>query len=281
MFWKRQATEPNPNWPQAKRKTEKQIGIVVDRIAKPERLNINDVDKSNPKNRPWSICRIGGLRFESRGRLTHYVNAKNPNRWHRVKEDVAGTPRGPEFLGSANQKDEDDMAKKGWEGFLSTPKRKTTMVWLSDKGKAEQWSNKEQWSYKSVPEKDMCREEYHRRKRGPPAVLLPYDTPIELPNPVYAFDSKYTLPEEPADDVVERRSYLEAVKSMLTPRGLRVVNMVVLTDLTEELAPTYEGLGAMLCCRNVSKSTLILLGKKAIQDTVGELSVIYQRLEVV
>ena len=58
-YWKRQATEPNPNWPEAKRKTEKQIGIVVGRKAKPELLNIREVDRS----KPWYIRSIGGLEF--------------------------------------------------------------------------------------------------------------------------------------------------------------------------------------------------------------------------
>jgi hypothetical protein len=126
-----QATSRTPHWPRAKDPNDaKQIGIVVDRIAKQERLNINDVGM----NKRWSVRRIGGLRFESSdrthrwlGQLTQYVNAKNPKRWHSAKEDVAGTPRGPAFLGSADQNDKEDMAKKGWQ-VLTTPKRKTTMA---------------------------------------------------------------------------------------------------------------------------------------------------------
>jgi hypothetical protein len=104
-----------------------------------------------------------------------------------------------------------------------------------------------------------------------------------MPDPVYAFGSKYTRsPEEEADDVVERKSELDAVNAMLSPQGLVVANSVVLTDRTEELAPTYEAVGAaILDCKNVSKSTLIRHGKQAIQKTASELGVIFPTLAAV
>jgi hypothetical protein len=216
-----------------------------------------------------------GTQYRKRGQLTQYVDSKNPNRWHRVKEDVAGTPRGAEFLGSADQNDKDDMAKKGWQELYPT-KRETRMVWLPGRERAEQWANRCPWTYEGVP--FPCRKEYNLRKRGPPTWPLPYLTPVQMPHPVYAFGSKYTLPEEPADDVVERKSELDAVNAMFTPQGLRVVNSVVLTDRTKELARTREGLGAILDCKNVSKSTLIRRGQKAIEETASELSVIFQTL---
>src|SRR5712672_1500387 len=105
---------------------QNQRDAFVRRTMKPERLNIK-VEMSGlleQGQHQWApIYQIGGLRFESygtkyrkRGQLTHYVDSKNPNRWHRVKEDVAGTPYAAGFLGSANQKDERDMARKGWAG---------------------------------------------------------------------------------------------------------------------------------------------------------------------
>jgi hypothetical protein len=104
----------------------------------------------------------------------------------------------------------------------------------------------------------------------------PYDTPVRRPLREYIFGSTYTLPKEPADDVVERGSTLAAVNAMLTPQGLRVANAVVDTELTKELARTREDVGAMF--RDGSPDTLRLRGNKEIDDTADELIVIFQKL---
>jgi hypothetical protein len=129
-----------------------------------------------------------------------------------------------------------------------------------------------------VPENERSLTEYFRRKRGRLAAPLPYDAPVETPDPSYAFGRKYLAPDEPFDDVIERKSELVAVNARLTPQALLVVNSVVLTDQTDELARTYESLGAILCCSDASKSTMIRRGKEAIQETANELNVIYQTL---
>jgi hypothetical protein len=293
-YARKQAASRTRHWPIAKYAyDEKQIGVVVDRTAttpKKERLNIKDVDMS----KHWSICRIGGLHFESSGKLTHYQDKNGIKRG--VKVDVPRKARGPAFLGSANQEDEKDMANKCWNPRI-VAMRSTQMALLSGEEKAENWANgkvAEQWSRAELriqlrtPLKDesqlLCRDLYHRSRRVPPRssplpcrwLPAPYDTPVRRPRPVYAFGSTYSLPEEPADDVVERGSTLAAVNAMLSPRGLRVANAVVNTELTKELARTLEDVGAMF--RDGSPDTLRLRGNKEIDDTADELIVIFQKL---
>jgi hypothetical protein len=292
-YARRQAAEPKPHLPRAKcAYDEKQISIVVGRMTKPkqERLNVRDVDMS----KPLSICRIGGLHFEPSGKLTHYQDKNGIKHW--VKVDVPRKARGPAFLGSANQKDDDDMRRNGWDPRI-VAMRSTRMALLSGEEKAENFANEEvakQWSRAElriqlrVPlkgESGLCRDLYHRSRRVPPRsskmarrwLPAPYDTPVRrLLRPVYAFGKTYTLPEEPADDVVERGSTLAAINAMLSPQGLRVANALVHTELTEELAPTREDVGAMF--RDGSMDTLRLRGNKAIDDTADELILIFQKL---
>jgi hypothetical protein len=81
------------------RQTRKQINKYVDRITKPELINISDVEQ----DRKWTLYRLGDLRFAPyrttrhyRGQLTHYrVN----DRWFLAK-DQYGTPYGPKSKGS-------------------------------------------------------------------------------------------------------------------------------------------------------------------------------------
>jgi hypothetical protein len=291
-FARRQAASRRLHWPVAKYAyDEKQIGIVVDRMEKPkqERLNVRDVDMS----KPLSICRIGGLHFEPSGKLTHYQDKNGIKHW--VKVDVPRKARGPAYLGSANQEDNDDMRRNGW-GPRIVAMRSTRMALLSGEEKAENFANEEvakRWSRASlriqlrVPLKDeskLCRDIYHRSRRVPPRdspmprrwLPAPYDTPVRRPLRAYAFGKTYTLPKEPADDVVERGSTLAAVNAMLSPQGLRVANAIVHTELTGELAPTREGVGAMF--RDGSMDTLRLRGNKAIDETADELILIFQKL---
>jgi hypothetical protein len=289
-YARQQAASRRLHWPVAKYAyDEKQIGIVVDRMEKPkqERLNVRDVDMS----KPLSICRIGGLHFEPSGKLTHYQDKNGIKHW--VKVDVPRKARGPAFSGSANQKDNDDMRRKGWEPRI-VAMRSTRMALLSGEEKAENFANEEvakRWSRASlriqlrVPLKDeskLCRDIYHRSRRVPrsrwPRRWLPaaYDSPVRRPLRAYAFGKTYTLPKEPADDVVERGSRLRAVNAMLSPQGLRVANAIVHTELTDELADTREDVGAMF--RDGSMDTLRLRGNKAIDDTADELILIFHKL---
>src|SRR5437879_6562238 len=79
----------------------------------------------------------------------------------------------------------------------------------------------------SSPEPEPCRDLFHKRVGDPDRPYAehmigrrhPFDNkpePVRRPGSEYAFDTTYRLPEEPADDVVERRSQLRAVNSMLT-----------------------------------------------------------------
>jgi hypothetical protein len=296
-YWKRQATEPNPNWPKPKRKNEKQIGIVVGRTATKERFNISEVDMS----KSWQVRRVGGLRFapyETKyyrlGQLTHYQDKNGIE--HRAKVDVPKKARGPAFFGSADKNNEDEMKRKGWAP-LHPVMRKTRQWKLSGAEKAEQWAN-------DVPKFDEyrklyhgsvapvpCHELYHERVGDPNRPYHkrmvgrrhPFDNkpvPTERPGSDHAFGKTYTKPEEPADDVVERKSTLAAVNAMLTPQGLIVANAVVRTELTKDLPSSPEAMGVLLWpgVENPSKSTLRRLGEQAIQDTEEELRVIFQAL---
>jgi hypothetical protein len=262
--------------------TQKRIDKFIERTFKKEvRLKIAEVDMS----REWSIYQIGGLRFAPkrtkdyrgqvvwRGALTSYKDKNGI--WRRVKVDESGTSYGPKFLGSANQKDEEDMARKGW-AVLHPLTRKTREWPLSGEEIAEQWANKD------VKEEKKCRKLYHRRLGldGPRRHPMPYDVKCDLPGSGYAFAARYQSPEVPADDVVERGSRLRAVNAMLSPQGLLVANAVVLTDRTNELAQNQKEVGTLLWsgCKEASDITLIRLGKQAIQDTEDELSVIFQKL---
>jgi hypothetical protein len=89
------------------RRTQKQIGIYVDRILKPELLNIGDIDVS----KKWTLYRIGDLYFaphrtkkHRRGELTHY---EIDGRKFKAK-DQYGTPYGPKSKGSNDNVDSAD-----------------------------------------------------------------------------------------------------------------------------------------------------------------------------
>jgi hypothetical protein len=96
----RQATFPKPHWPRAMEETQKQIDTFVDRIAKPERLNISDVDTS----RTWALFRIGDLYFapyQTKKFWLGEVVSYGPGGMFSAKDDY-GTPYGPKSKGSNN-----------------------------------------------------------------------------------------------------------------------------------------------------------------------------------
>ncbi len=186
-------------------------------------------------------------------------------------------------LGSANQKNDDEMAKRGWAP-LHPPTHETRLVWLTGAEKREQWGNRKD-SYNRVPEGEIRRDLYHKRVGAPSRIsyldsLRPYDTTRGVPRSEYSFGATYRLPEVPADDVVERGSQLAAVNARLSPQGLIVANAIVWTELTTDLPRCEEAMGALLWpgVELPSESKLRRDGKKAIEDTEEELVRIFQVL---
>ncbi len=262
------------------RRTRKQINAYVDKIAKPELLNISDV----AKDRKWTIYQIGDLRFAPyrtkhhyRGQVTHY---RDNGRWFRAKEDEYGTPYGPKSKGS------DDAAWVPRHPRTS----ESSVVMLSPAALAKQWANEDKPLPCPLPTDEAL--EDSRRKleaNGKPANDnqhhdgLPYD--MESADELqfgYAFGTKYpeTSDPEPFDDVVERKSLLAALNARLSPQARRVAPMVVLTDETEMLAQTYEEVGVALHAgrRNASVSTLKRHGKLALANAAAEINKIRQEL---
>ena len=262
------------------RRTRKQINAYVDKIAKPELLNISDV----AKDRKWTIYQIGDLRFAPyrtkhhyRGQVTHY---RDNGRWFRAKEDEYGTPYGPKSKGS------DDAAWVPRHPRTS----ESSVVMLSPAALAKQWANEDKPLPCPLPTDEAL--EDSRRKleaNGKPANDnqhhdgLPYD--MESADELqfgYAFGTKYpeTSDPEPFDDVVERKSLLAALNARLSPQARRVAPMVVLTDETEMLAQTYEEVGVALHAgrRNASVSTLKRHGKLALANAAAEINMIRQEL---
>ena len=262
------------------RRTRKQINAYVDKIAKPELLNISDV----AKDRKWTIYQIGDLRFAPyrtkhhyRGQVTHY---RDNGRWFRAKEDEYGTPYGPKSKGS------DDAAWVPRHPRTS----ESSVVMLSPAALAKQWANEDKPLPCPLPTDEAL--EDSRRKleaNGKPANDnqhhdgLPYD--MESADELqfgYAFGTKYpeTSDPEPFDDVVERKSLLAALNARLSPQARRVAPMVVVTDETEMLAQTYEEVGVALHAgrRNASVSTLKRHGKLALANAAAEINKIRQEL---
>jgi hypothetical protein len=274
----RQATYPH--WPRAMEETQEQIDTFVDRILKPERLNIADVDMT----KKWTVYEIGDLRFAPyrtkhhyRGQATHY---RDNGRWFPVKEDEYGTPYGPKSKGS------NDAA---WVP-LHPRSSKRPIEYLSPAARAKQWANKP----KPIPCPVLTAEaleEFGRRleANGKPANEnrqhdgLPYD--VESRDELqfgYAFGTKYheTRDPEPFDDVVERKLTLAALNAGLSPQARLVVNMVVLTDETETPAQNYADIGRALDTRrkNTSQRTLIRYGKTAANNAGKEIGTRLQDL---
>ena len=291
-YWKRQATEPNPYWPEAKKKTKKQIDVFVDRITKPERLNIGDVDMS----RKWTVFRIGDLYFAPyrtktffRGEVLKYGSN---GRLYPAK-DAYGTPKGTAI---AITKEED----KERYGKYWAPRKPRTTKKLEDnrspeekaKQKAKQLADRERRLPCPSLTEDMLKK-FHLKlmANGKPANddRAPYDG---LPYNVesadelqygYAFGTTYAAGHEPetADDVVERVHLLAAVNARLSSQAALVANMVVNTDRTETLAGSYLEIGAALAAGNdnmPSDRTLIRHAKAAVEDTAAEMSSIFQEL---
>jgi hypothetical protein len=262
------------------RRTRKQINIYVDRILKPERLNISDVAKW----RPWTLVQIGGVRFAPyrtkhhyRGQQTHY---RDNDRWFRVKEDECGTPYGPESKGS------NDAA---WVP-LRPRTGKSDIKMLSPASRAKQLANKPNPIPCSSPtdeELDAFRGKLEAN--GPPANDnlqydgLPYDVKSgdELQFG-YAFGttSAATNDAESLDDVASRKMELAEFNARLSPQNRLVANMVVLTDETDTLAQSYEDVGAALHTgrRSASVRTLKRHGKLATAAAAAEINKVRQEL---
>jgi hypothetical protein len=283
LYKERTALGTRPaHWPDPKRKTKKQIGVVRDRTAEqelgvaPRLLHISEVDKT----RKWHFHRIGGLRFAPNGHLIKYAT------WYTPMVDVPRKAKGAEFVDcSADRKNPDDMARLGWEGCGVVHKRETRELELSGAEHAEQLGNKDIWEpcptlYPGLVAPEPCRDLYHVRLRGTRSHPMPYSKKYEPLGRDYAFGKTYTAPEIPADDVVERSSQLAAVNAMLSRQGLLVANAIVKTELTRDLASSDPAIGALLWkgAELPSKSTLERNGKQAREDTEEELRVIFQKL---
>jgi hypothetical protein len=265
--------------------TPKQIGAYVERIAKPQLLNICDV----AKDKKWVLYQVGGLRFAPyrtknhyRGQLTHYRAAdKHNDRWFRAKEDEYGTPYGPESKGSN---------PVYWKP-LSPRVSKSKVASLSSGARAKQLSNKPKHLPCALPTDDMF--EAFRLKllhNGDPANSirqpdgLPYD--VESADELqfgYAFGKTChdTSDSEPSDeDMVERSQTLVALNARLSPQARLVANMVVLTDETETAAQNYLDVGAALTTgrKEVSERSLMRHGQTAVRDAAKEINSIRQEL---
>jgi hypothetical protein len=260
------------------RKTQKQINIYVDRILKPERLNISDVAMS----RKWTLFRIGDLYFApyrtktfSRGEVVKYGSDGGMF----PAKDEYGTPYGPKSKGSVAD---------AWKP-LHPRTSKSSVEMLSPAALAKQWANKNKPLPCPLPTDDEL--EVLRlmlQANGKPANDnkhydgLPHD--VESADELqfgYAFGTKY--PEmsdpEPFDDVVLRKDFLAVLNARLSPEALRVANMTVQTDLTESLAQNRADVGAALADRkNASERTLMRNGDKALASGAKEIGAVLQDL---
>jgi hypothetical protein len=272
------------------RRTRKQIDIYVDRLLKPERLNITDVARW----KPWTVCRIGDLRFAPSGTknfsLGEVVKYGSNGGMYKVKDEY-GTPYGPESSGSVEAKSDDDKERdnKGWKP-VDPRTRKTKLVWLSPAEKAKQPGNRKN-PIACPMTADEALKSFHimLAANGKPANDngdhdgLPYD--VESRDELqfgYAFGRSYADSggSEPFDDVAERKELLAAVNAGLSSQARRVANMVVLTDETDTLAQNMVEVGAALATgrRNASERTLMRRGQKAIDDAAAELNKVRQEL---
>jgi hypothetical protein len=272
------------------RRTQKQIDAYVDRLAKPELLNIDDL----AKDRKWTIYQVGGLRFSPlrtkhhwRGQLTHYRDENNNDRWFPAKEDDYGTPKGPEIK-------EDVKAAKGsidaaWSALH--PANKREVVYLPSAERAKQLANKSK-PIPCLPPTDELLEAFRLKlhSNGTPANDnqhhdgLPYD--VDSRDQLqfgYAFGTTRTdvSDSEPFDDVTERKSVLTALNAGLSSQARLVANMVVQTDETETVAQNYVQVGAALATgrrKTPSERTLMRHGQQAVNEAAKEIGAILQQL---
>jgi hypothetical protein len=263
-------------------RAQEQINTYVDRIAKPEILDISDV----ARHRKWTICQIGDLRFAPyrtklhyRGQVTHYRDPENKDRWFRTKEDEYGTPYGPKSKGS------NEAAWTPLHPRLSERPVKR----LSPAARAKQSANKAN----PIPCPMTTDEELEafRRKMLANGKLandnerhngLPYD--VESADELqfgYAFGKTYSDPKrsEPSDEPTEeRKQTLAELNARLSPQARCVANMVVLTDETNTLAQAYADVGAIVPGTGVSGRTLMRRGQRAVEDAAQEINAIRQAL---
>ena len=261
------------------RRTRKQIDAYVDKIAKPETLDISDV----AKHREWTLFRIGDLYFApyrtkqfSRGEVVKYGS---DGHMYPVKDEY-GTPYGSKNKGS------DDAAWVPRHPRTS----ESSVVMLSPAARAKQKANKDRPIPCPTPTADELEAfSLKLQANGKPANDnghydgLPYD--VESADELqfgYAFGTTYTPPNdpEPFDDVVERKSLLAAVNARLSPQARLVANKVVCTEETETLAQSYEDVGAALATgrKKASVSTLKRHGKQALISAAKELDELFQDL---
>lgn len=263
------------------RRTQKQIDDYIDRIAKPELLNISDV----AKHRKWSLLQMGGLFFTPyqtkrhyRGQLTHYTDSKGQKRV--AKEDEYGTPYGPESKGSD---------ERNWKP--SNPRAsQRTIALLSPAERAKQLANKAN-PIPCLPLTTDALEAFRLKllANGKPTNDnqqhdgLPYDIKSKDELQVgFAFGARYEdAPDsDPEDDIVERRETLGELNSKLSPEARLVANMVVQSDETDKLAQSYADVGAAIFTGRTLRSerTLMRHGQQAVNDTAKEIGTILQEL---